>query len=132
MPVDTEENRWGNEMTNETVCLQVAQLLPGIVDGDVPSAVLKHLDTCLRCQAETSRYRKIARELDKLRDQISEPPIDLVAPVFDALEHASARRSKLKIAALGIGVGGAVVALGTVAGIAIKLRHRVVTHPIPA
>lgn len=113
-------------MNNETLCLQIAQLLPGIVDQDVPTAVVRHLDTCLRCRAEASRYRKIARELEKLQHQLSEVPIDLVAPVLDALEEATARRSKLKIAALGIGVGGVVVAVGTLAGIALRLRHRAV------
>jgi anti-sigma factor RsiW len=125
MSVDSDEESWGNGMTNDSLCLQAAQLLPGIVDGDIPPAVMRHLETCLRCQAEASRYRKIARELEKLKSQVAEPPIDLVAPVFEALEHATARRSKLKIAAVGIGVGSVVVALGTVAGIALKLRHRV-------
>ncbi len=119
-------------MTNETVCLQTAQMLPGIVDGDLPAAVVKHLESCLRCQAEASRYRKIQRELEKLRFQVAEPPVDLVAPVLAALDQAVARRSRIRIAAVGIGVGSALVALGTVAGIALKLRHRVTSAIAPA
>ncbi len=119
-------------MTTENLCIQTAQFLPGIVDGDIPAAAAKHLESCLRCQAEASRYRKISRELSKLRNQVAEPPMDLVAPVFEALEHATARRSKLKIAALGIGVGSVVVALGTAAGIALRLRHRVAAGLAPA
>ncbi|MER3395846.1 MAG: hypothetical protein C4318_00035 [Acidimicrobiia bacterium] len=127
-----ERGALGKEMSNETACLRAAQLLPGVVDGDIPKPVAKHLRSCIRCQAEASRYRKIARELAKLNSQFATPPMDLVGPVLDALDNASARRSKLKIAAVGLGLGSVVVALGTVAGIAIKLRHRVAPGLAPA
>lgn len=115
-------------MTTEAVCLEISQYLPGIVDGDIPREAAAHVEKCLRCQAEASRYRRIARELEKLAELKAEPPVDLVQPVLSALQEQAARRSRFKIAALGIGLGSAVVALGTVAGIALRIRHRV---PVP-
>ncbi|MDQ1375796.1 MAG: hypothetical protein QOJ09_3134, partial [Actinomycetota bacterium] len=40
-------------------CEQIADLLPQIVDGDATAdaGVLRHVDTCLRCQAELVQYR---------------------------------------------------------------------------
>lgn len=114
-------------MGTETICIKVAQHLPSVVDGDLPAEVSTHIESCLRCHVEASRYRKIARELEKLASQKAEPPVDLVAPVLEGIEEEDHRRSRFRIAALGIGLGSFVVALGTVAGIALRLRHRIPT-----
>ena len=60
------------------LCEEVTALLPGMVDGDVdvdPQA-MRHVETCLRCQAELARYRKLLRTLALLRTRYAELPKD--------------------------------------------------------
>ena len=56
-------------------CAAVAAALPGIVDGvDVADLDLRrHVETCLRCQAELAQYRKVLRALHQLRTEVLEP-----------------------------------------------------------
>ena len=45
-------------------CDEVTALLPALVDGEPVSLdVQRHVDTCLRCQAELARYRRLLRTL---------------------------------------------------------------------
>ena len=50
-------------------CDEVISLIPGMVDGEASAnvAVERHLQTCLRCQAEMARYRRLLRTLAMLR-----------------------------------------------------------------
>ncbi|MBV9934513.1 MAG: hypothetical protein JO367_09440, partial [Actinobacteria bacterium] len=56
-------------------CEDVAGVLPQIVDGSghADRAVLTHVETCLRCQAELVQYRKLLRTLRTLRTEVLEP-----------------------------------------------------------
>ena len=56
-------------------CDDVAELLADAADG---SALLdrnarRHIDRCLRCQAEMVQYRKLLRALHNLRTEVLEP-----------------------------------------------------------
>src|SRR6185503_14150161 len=50
------------------LCEEVAELLPGLVDSDERNVgVEAHVESCLRCQAEVARYRKLLRAMALLR-----------------------------------------------------------------
>lgn len=76
-------------------CEQIAQLLPEIVDGperaDRPT--LRHVDSCLRCQAELVQYRRLLRTLRQLRTDVLEPAPGLVPEILAELEAIAERRA---------------------------------------
>lgn len=74
-------------------CDQAAVLLPGYVDGtvDVPPELEVHLASCLRCQAELARYRRLLRTLRQLRSQFFEPTPGLLGDTLTALGDAAER-----------------------------------------
>ena len=57
------------------LCDDVARLLPEAVENGaaVELRVQRHIDHCLRCQAEVARYRKMLRGLQLLRTRYLEP-----------------------------------------------------------
>ena len=62
-------------------CDEVARILPEAVDNGaaVELSVQRHIDTCLRCQAELARYRRMLRGLQLLRTRYLEPAPGLLA-----------------------------------------------------
>ena len=76
-------------------CEDVVELLPGTVDANqpVPLAAQQHIESCLRCQAELARYRRMLRGLQHLRTQYLEPTPGLLTATLAALEEASERRA---------------------------------------
>ena len=74
-------------------CEEVAAFLPGVVDGSRPAseAVARHVDHCLRCQAELVQYRKLLRTLRQLRTEILEPAPGLLTDVLASLGEAGER-----------------------------------------
>lgn len=95
------------------VCAEVAAELPALLDEDrtAPHRLSSHVDTCLRCQAELARYRRLRRHLRQLRSAEIELPPGIVSDVLAAIEQA-AKRSALRSALAGRRVAwGAVVAL---------------------
>ena len=64
---------------------------PALVDGDVdvdPEAA-RHIETCLRCQAELARYRRLLRTLALLRTRYAEPTPGLLGETLAALTDAA-------------------------------------------
>ena len=110
-------------------CDDVARVLPAVVDGDATTVDLfiqRHIESCLRCQAELARYRKMLRGLQLLRTRYLEPAPGLLAQTLAALEEAGERqavRSILSGRRLAY-VGGAAVAAGTAATVMIVHRSR--------
>ncbi|MGH9065649.1 MAG: anti-sigma factor family protein [Acidimicrobiales bacterium] len=74
-------------------CDHVADLLPGIMDGDneADHRVVAHVETCLRCQAELVQYRRLLRVLHQLRAQGLDPPPGLVGEILAQLGDAAER-----------------------------------------
>ncbi len=83
----------GGTRGNGVSCASVAAALPGIVDGlDVAELDLRrHVETCLRCQAELAQYRKVLRALHQLRTELIEPSPGLLPDILVALEAAGER-----------------------------------------
>ena len=103
-------------------CEDIERLVPGTLDGSRPvdRRTIRHVGSCLQCQAELARYHGTLRRLHALRTQRPELPPGLVGDVLAALEEAATRRTVRSVLtgrrlayAGGAVVGGAVVA-GTV------------------
>ena len=113
-------------------CESVAAALPGIVDGLAVADLdlRRHVDVCLRCQAELAQYRKLLRALHQLRTEVLEPAPGLLADILVSLEAAGERRAMRHLlsgrraayvggiaAATAAGAAGAIV-------LASRARHR--------
>jgi hypothetical protein len=84
-----------SHQNNEVTCAGVAEALPGIVDGEEVADLdlRRHVDTCLRCQAELAQYRKLLRALHQLRTEVLEPAPGLLPDIFATLEAVGERRA---------------------------------------
>jgi hypothetical protein len=109
----------------------VAAALPGIVDGmEVAELDLRrHVETCIRCQAELAQYRKVLRTLHQMRTELLEPAPGLLPDILVAIGAASERNAMkyLLTGRRGAYLGG--IAAATAAGAAGALvlasrRHR--------
>jgi hypothetical protein len=75
-------------------CEDVAEILPALVDGDPADRRLaRHVDGCLRCQAELVQYRKLLRAMHTLRTEVLEPASGLFTDILAHLEAAGERRA---------------------------------------
>jgi hypothetical protein len=101
-------------------CDEVAAMLSTAPDGQLSlgGAARRHVDGCLRCQAEAVHYRRLRRELRSLRTQSLPAPQGLLGEVLDALpvggpRPRGARRRAAYVgglaAATAAGVGGVIV-----------------------
>ncbi len=121
----------GGFRTSGVSCADVAAALPGIVDGvEVADLDLRrHVETCLRCQAELAQYRRVLRTLHQLRTELLEPSPGLLPGILVALEAAGehgAMRSLLngrRAAYLG-GIAAAATAGAAGAIVLASRRHR--------
>jgi hypothetical protein len=124
----------GNPTRNGSglTCASVAAALPGIVEGVAVAdlELRRHVDACLRCQAELAQYRKLLKALHQLRTEVLEPAPGVLADIFTTLEAASERRAMrfLLGGRRAAYVGG--IAAATAAGaagafvLATRARHR--------
>lgn len=109
-------------------CDDVAALLPGVADGSakLDRVERRHVETCLRCQAEVAQYRKLQRALRSLRDLDGTVPAGLAADVLAHLE-AAGERGAVRAALSGrraAYLGGLAAATAAGAGAAIVLVTR--------
>src|SRR3954453_3709266 len=116
-------------------CDDVTPMLPALVDGESPTSpvsteVQAHIDSCLRCQAEIARYRRLLRTLAMLRVRYAEPTPGLLGDTLAALTDAAeegARRTLLsgrRLAYAGAIGGGALAAGATAALLIARSRKR--------
>ena len=102
-------------------CDEVARILPEAVDSGaaVELSVQRHIETCLRCQAELARYRKMLRGLQLLRTRYLEPAPGLLAQTLAALEEAGERQAMRSILS-----GRRLAYVGAIGGAAVAAGHR--------
>ena len=110
-------------------CDEVASVLPQIVDGSghADRAVLAHVESCLRCQAELVQYRKLLRALHNLRTEVLEPAPGTLSGILANLEAAGERGAirSLLTGRRGAYLGGIAVATAAAgAAGALVLAHR--------
>jgi hypothetical protein len=118
-------------------CEDVARLLPAAVEQGAPVelAVQRHIESCLRCQAELARYRRMLRGLQLLRTRYLEPAPGLLAQTLAAIEQAGERQAMRSILsgrrlAYAGAIGGA--AFAATAATAAMLVHRSRRRTVPA
>ena len=112
-------------------CDAITDSLAGVVDGDarLDRGERRHVERCLRCQAELAQYRKLLRVMHTLRTEVAPPPPGLLGDVIAHLEAAgerSAVRAALtgrKVAYIG-GIAAAATAAGAGAAIVLVTRGR--------
>lgn len=120
-----------DRVPDPATCQALAEQLPGVVDGSsrLDRADRRHVERCLRCQAELAQYRKLLRAMRGLRAATVPEPTGLVTDVIAHLEAAgerSAVRAALtgrKVAYLG-GIAAAATAAGAGAAIVLVSRGR--------
>jgi hypothetical protein len=78
----------------DITCEEASSELPLVLEGGLRASgpLVSHVESCLRCQAELSRYRRLVRLLHQLQAPDIELPAGLVAEVLTALEQAANRR----------------------------------------
>jgi hypothetical protein len=113
-------------------CEDLTQDLSGVVDGSrrLRRPQRRHVEHCLRCQAEMVQYRKLLRALRTLRSEIVHPGAELLTDILEGLDGVvmgdlPASRSLLsrrRIAYLG-GIAAATAA-GAVSAIVLTTRTR--------
>jgi hypothetical protein len=115
-------------------CDEIAELLPGIVDGGqvADRRVQRHVESCLRCQAELVQYRKLLKALHLLRTEVLEPAPGLLTDILAGLEAAGERRALRSLlngrnAAYAGGTAAALAAAGAAAAILLANRRRNLT-----
>lgn len=59
---------------------------------EVPAAERDHVNSCLRCQAEVARFRRLSRELGTLAHFTVDPGADVNQRIFAALDDPDALR----------------------------------------
>jgi hypothetical protein len=91
MPSDPSE--WARR--RQVLCEDVAEMLPGIVDGDhaADQGVLQHVESCLRCQAELVQYRRLLRALHQLRTDVLEPAPGVLTGILAGLAEVGEQRA---------------------------------------
>ncbi len=111
-------------------CDQVTAKLPEIIDSDAfDIAIENHVDSCLACQAEVARYRKLLRTMHQLRAKTLEPAPGAVAKTLNALAANGERRAiratlkGRKLAYVGA-IGGTAVAAGAATAVVFIARSR--------
>ena len=110
-------------------CDEVAEILPGIVDGAAVAdrGLRRHVESCLRCQAELVQYRRLLKALHQLRTEVLEPAPGLLSDILARVEEAGERRAlRSLLSGRRVAYAGAIAAAATAgaAGVVLLARHR--------
>jgi len=76
-------------------CEDLATDLSAAADGSqlLTGKERRHVERCLRCQAELVQYRKLLRAMRQMRTEVLEPAPGLLADILANLEAAGERRA---------------------------------------
>ena len=76
-------------------CEDVADRLSLVAEGSIrlDGGARRHVESCLRCQAEVVQYRKLLRALHAMRTEVLEPSPGLVSDILAALEEAGEKHA---------------------------------------
>lgn len=111
-------------------CEDISDDLSAAADG---SALLdrnarRHVERCLRCQAELVQYRKVLRAMRAMRTEVLEPAPGILSDILANLEEAGERRAIRSLIAghRGAYLGGlaAATAAGAAGAIVFASRAR--------
>jgi anti-sigma factor RsiW len=113
-------------MRCDTVSLQLAEIADGL--NRLPPDAERHVDSCLRCQAELVQYRRLLRALTALRHHYVTPDDRLLDDILAVLRppatvHRLHRRSRRAAYIGGIAAAATAGAAGAIV-IASRLASR--------
>jgi hypothetical protein len=76
-------------------CDELTDELSAAADGSVllGRAERRHVERCIRCQAELVQYRKLLKAMRSMRTEVLEPAPGLLADILANLEEAGERRA---------------------------------------
>jgi hypothetical protein len=76
-------------------CEELADDLAAAADGSMLLGrnERRHVERCLRCQAEVEQYRKLLRAMHAMRTEVLEPAPGLLSDILANLEAAGERRA---------------------------------------
>ena len=76
-------------------CEDLSSDLASAADGSVllEGVARRHVEGCLRCQADLVQYRKVLRTMRTMRTEVLEPAPGLLAEILASLEEAGERRA---------------------------------------
>jgi len=76
-------------------CEDLGDALAAVAEGDalLGRAERRHVERCLRCQAEVVQYRKLLRAMRAMRTDVLEPAPGLLADILAGLEEAGERHA---------------------------------------
>ena len=76
-------------------CEELSDDLAAAADGSVllGRTERRHVERCLRCQAEMVQYRKVLRAMRAMRTEVLEPAPGLLSDILANLEAAGERRA---------------------------------------
>ncbi len=76
-------------------CEDLVEDLSAVADGSMllDRNERRHVERCLRCQAELVQYRKLLKAMRSLRTEVLEPAPGLLADVLARLEEAGERHA---------------------------------------
>lgn len=100
-------------------CDAVADLLAEAADGSaaLDTVSRRHVEQCLRCQAEVVQYRKLLRALHTMRLEVLEPAPGLLADILAGLAGEGERRAvRSMLRGRRIAYVGGIAAAATAAG----------------
>ena len=77
------------------LCEDLSGALAATAEGDasLSRAERRHVERCLRCQAEVVQYRKLLRAMRTLRTDVLEPTPGLLADILATIEEAGERQA---------------------------------------
>jgi len=83
-------------------CERVGDHLPAFLDDPavITSSDQRHLDGCLRCQADLVRLRRIGRVLGSMHTQPVPSDLEVLGAILDGLDSAAERRVRHRAAGL--------------------------------
>ena len=100
----------------DTLCWTTRLRMAGLDDvDDLSGRRAEHAVTCLRCQAEAAKYRRLRRSLAALAGVVEPAPLGLSGSVNEALKGGSGAESTIgRLTGVAAAGAAAVVAAGTV------------------
>lgn len=112
-------------------CDAYSEDLTASLDGDVVLSLsaTRHIESCLRCQADLVQYRKVLRTLRTMRTEYLEPAPGLLPDILARLEEAGERHAvravlhDRRVAYIG-GIAAAATAAGAGALVIATRRSR--------
>jgi hypothetical protein len=94
-------------------------------EGHLGRAERRHVERCLRCQAEVVQYRKLLRAMRTLRTEVIEPAPGLLADILAGIEEAGERQAvRSALSGRRIAYLGGLAAAGAAGAIVFATRTR--------